>query len=161
MEIVKLHYTKSKPVKSFSDIKAEAKEMEKLVDSEFRYGGYSEAFALSHSEVNANPFDFFVVNQKLITDKIFTDKVIINPKIISKDKSKINMIEACMSVPFRKPKNVKRYLRIKVEYQVVDGKGLLKKKVEEIEGLKAHLFQHQIDHSLGKNIYFKSAKQNI
>lgn len=155
MEIIPLIYKKSKPVKSLEEIKADAEEMKKLIDNGFSHGNYSIAFALSHSEVNADPFDFFVVAQKLIDDKVFKDRIIINPKITEKDeKTHISMPEACMSVPFRRPKKVKRYFKVKVEYQIEDN-GKLKNKEEEIEGLKAQIFQHQICHNLGENIYFK------
>lgn len=62
--------------------------------------------------------------------------------------------EGCMSFPFRTAKNTERYFRIKVKYQIKGFFGL--KTIEEwIEGLKAHIFQHEIDHFNAKNIYFK------
>jgi peptide deformylase len=155
IELIKLHYKKSKPVKSYKEIEADAEEMKKLIDGGFSGGNYSVAFALSHCEVNNDPFDFFVVSQKLVDDKVFKDRVIINPKITGKDeKMLISMTEACMSVPFRRPKKVKRYFKVNVEYQIANG-DKLKTKKEEAEGLKSQIFQHQIDHNESKNIYFK------
>lgn len=61
--------------------------------------------------------------------------------------------DACMSYPYRKPKSFARFLHIDVEYQVaVDGK--LETRTESIKGLKAHMFQHEIDHHNGIDIHF-------
>jgi peptide deformylase len=60
-----------------------------------------------------------------------------------------------MSFPDKKDKLVKRYYRIKVKYQIVILGGLfLKTKKEILEGLKAHVFQHEYDHAQGKNIFY-------
>lgn len=69
-----------------------------------------------------------------------------------------NMIkypEACMSYPFRSEKKVERFSTIKVRYQVlrkVFGFYWLSTYVEEVDKLKAHLFQHEVDHALGIDI---------
>lgn len=62
--------------------------------------------------------------------------------------------EGCISFPHRKAKHKERYYRIKVKYQYFNDKGSLKKKEEWIEGLKSHIFQHEVEHGLGKNMYF-------
>jgi peptide deformylase len=67
----------------------------------------------------------------------------------------IEVKEGCMSFPDKKDKLVKRYYRIKVKYQIVILGGLfLKTKKEILEGLKAHVFQHEYDHAQGKNIFY-------
>ena len=60
--------------------------------------------------------------------------------------------EACLSFPMMSEKNTTRFFRIKVRYQIMqDGKVTT---VEEwVEGLKAHIFQHEDDHFNAKNIY--------
>ena len=68
--------------------------------------------------------------------------------------------EGCMSFPHRAQRNVQRKYRIKVRYQWLS-KGLLGgRKVETfegwVEGLKAHIIQHETDHFIGKNIHFGS-----
>jgi len=78
-------------------------------------------------------------------------------KIISKDKMVSNIInvpDACMSFPLKKKKNVDIYFRIKVRYQIRKWYGF-KTITEWVEGLKSHIFQHEIDHANGKNIYYK------
>lgn len=71
-----------------------------------------------------------------------------------------NMIEvpdACMSYPSRTKKNTKRYHTITVRYQIMRslfGFKWLKTITEEVEALKAHIFQHEIDHAYGIDMYF-------
>ena len=67
--------------------------------------------------------------------------------------------EACMSFPWRKEKNMERNFRIKVRYQIVE-KGMFNRDkvttvTEWVEGLKAHIFQHEVQHFNGEEIYHK------
>lgn len=64
-----------------------------------------------------------------------------------------NFEEGCLSFPYRKARNVNRALRIQVKYQVPGMLGMKTKKLW-IEGLAAHIFQHEFDHTNGNNIYF-------
>lgn len=80
---------------------------------------------------------------------------------ITKEFKKVsNMIDApdaCMSYPNRTKKNTHRYHTIVVRYQVLRsflGFKWLKTVVEEVESFKAHIFQHEIDHSFGIDMYF-------
>jgi hypothetical protein len=67
----------------------------------------------------------------------------------------ISVPDACMSFARRSGKNVEIFYRIKVRYQIRWHFGLLRTKTEWVEGLKSHIFQHEIGHAHGKNIYFK------
>lgn len=67
--------------------------------------------------------------------------------------NKIMVPDCCMSFPDKKPKNTEIYYRIKVRYQIPAWYGL-KTKTEWVEGLKSHIFQHEINHANGKNIYY-------
>lgn len=72
--------------------------------------------------------------------------------------NKVPLKEACMSWPNRTEKNVERFFRIKVRYQYLKkvlGVYVPMRRTEWVEGLKAHIFQHELDHFAGKNIYFK------
>lgn len=84
-----------------------------------------------------------------VTTEIKTEKKSISNKIFVDD--------ACMSFPKRTQKKTERYYRIKVRYQI---KGLfgLKTITEWVEGLKSHIFQHEIDHQNAINIYYGKAK---
>ena len=74
----------------------------------------------------------------------------------------IEVDEACMSFPTRSKRKMKRYHTLTVKYQVLRsflGFKWLKSVTEEVEGLKAHIFQHEIDHSLGIDMYFGKGEQ--
>ena len=81
-------------------------------------------------------------------------------KMTGEKKPVSNIIEAadaCMSYPNRTKKNTKRYHTIKVRYQILKsfmGFMWLKTITEEVNSLKAHIFQHEIDHSFGIDMYF-------
>lgn len=68
--------------------------------------------------------------------------------------------EGCMSFVHRKPKRVQRVYRITVRYwypRKILGFWVLWRKTERVEGLKSQIFQHEIQHFEGSNIYFKNA----
>jgi peptide deformylase len=154
MRIIKIHYTPSTPVTSWGEIQDAARELLQLVDADNFPGNNPEAIAIHHAQVSERPFAFFAVNSKYIESFDLTRRIIINPRIAAVDEnSVVYMKEACMSFPYRSGKHVLRYGRITVEYQIPIV-GELEKLVEECEGLKAIVFQHEIDHQQGKNIYF-------
>ena len=69
-------------------------------------------------------------------------KVLINPKItIDKKASIFNSYEGCLSVPNIRGK-VKRYNKINLVYFNIEGKLIN----ENISGLEAIVYQHEIDH---------------
>ena len=68
----------------------------------------------------------------------------INPRITSRGDTIEEALEGCLSLP-EVWANVNRPDEIQVEYQNVDGE-LLK---EELSGLPARVFQHELDHLLG------------
>lgn len=81
-------------------------------------------------------------------------------EITKQEKKVSNLLEApdaCMSYPNRSKKNTKRYHTIVVRYHILRsflGFKWLKTVVEEVESFKAHIFQHEIDHSFGIDMYF-------
>lgn len=83
-------------------------------------------------------------------------------EMVLEDKEISNIIsvkEGCMSFPLRSERNIDRKYRVKVRYQYL-GKNLIgMTRVETfegyVEGLKAHIFQHECDHFATKNIHFK------
>ena len=184
MEIIKIHYKISKPVVSYKEIKKEAEEMRRfIVLGQFK-GYYNKAFSICHCQVSETPMAFFVCAPECVKEKMFVDDVIINPEIVEAPAHKniagnaeaikkmgldpdkvqakaitvpntIEYQEPCMSFPFRTPKRVKRFDVIKVKYQI---KGLLGfKTIEaELKGIASEIFQHEVDHLQGKNIYFTS-----
>ena len=85
-----------------------------------------------------------------------TDKKNLETKIIHKEQfipNVIDVYESCSSFPYKKAKRIQRYYRIKVRYQIKKWYGF-KTITEWVEGVKAHTFQHEIQHSTGRNIFY-------
>jgi hypothetical protein len=61
--------------------------------------------------------------------------------------------EGCMSFPHRKPVTVDRFMKITVEYWYVDETHEWQHTREVIEALKSQIFQHELDHANGINVY--------
>jgi len=98
------------------------------------------ALALAHCQVDHdNPKRFFVA---------LNGEVFINPKILSKQDS-FTHIEGCMSYPFRGQKKVKRWNKVQVEYINSEGETV----IDDVEGINACIFQHEIAHMNGISIY--------
>lgn len=160
MDFVPLHYKVSRPVTDHKAIETVAKEMAALCAKP--RGNYEQGFSIAHTQVEAeDPQRFFVVHDQLIKDKIFKHQVIMNPEILEVDEDSRTLLkEACMSVPHRDPKKIRRYTRIKVRYQVPGLFGLKWVK-EDVSEIKAQMFQHEIDHMDGKNIYWDAPARAV
>lgn len=171
LKIIKPHYIISKKVKNYKEIKSKVEALKEFVDSEFTEGLFKEAYSFAHCEVSETPYAFFVINSDFIKKKFFKHQVIINPRITNipnkikfkADKEEkehdnnMSIKEACMMFPYRKPKRLDRPYRINVKYQVPFFFGLFLRTVrEEFEGLQSQIFQHNLEHIRGKNIFFKS-----
>ena len=174
MTIVPIHYNQSKPVKRFSEISSEADQMRAMIaDGKFE-GLHKTPFALAHCQVSERPMAFFVVAPKLVADKSFAHEIIINPEIINAPLYKkaecanldtgekkimdvpnsVEYEEACFSFPFRKPKRIMRFDQIYVRYYIPGLLGL--KKIERwLSGAASEIFQHEFDHTEGRNIFFE------
>jgi hypothetical protein len=112
--------------------------------------------ALSHAQIDdKDPLRFFI---------LLNGMVIINPVIINHTITTIDKNEGCMSYPYRPVKTgVQRYHKITVIYQTlekIDEKepSLSKIIVEGFSGNVSHIFQHEICHCNGVNIYDKDYK---
>lgn len=70
--------------------------------------------------------------------------VMINPKIIKNSKLKEIGWEGCLSIPGIRAK-VPRYKKITIKYKTINNE----KKIEELEGFIARVFQHEYDHLKG------------
>ena len=122
-----------------------------------------------------NKTNFFFPKQEIFNAKILvaTDKIKGKKpervpddskqgyKIVVKDglvPNKISVPDSCMSFPLKRKKNVEIFYRIRVQYQIRGWFGFLITKREWVEGLKAHVFQHEINHANGINMYYGKAK---
>ena len=159
MKVIPIHYTPSLPVTNWLAIEQEANEMTRLVRDQ------GEMYALHHCQVSEKPFNFFVIADVEMLLPIIEDlgsRFIVNPRIISSlGGSEMDVIEGCVSFPYRKQKYVNRAMIIRVEYDIPDptAPGGLAHKEKEVERVVAQIFQHEADHAEGKNIYFNSIKK--
>ena len=100
--------------------------------------------ALAHVQVvDKDPLRFFV----------HEGVAIINPVIVRHTRHTVPKEEACLSYCTKQQKLVDRYDVIEVKYQrIVDGK-LYEPIFEDAKGEYAQIFQHEIEHFDGLNIY--------
>lgn len=86
----------------------------------------------------------FVVRESLAHDVT----VVLNPTLLEVRGPPTRHREGCLSLPGQEYLTI-RYNTIVVEYTNLDGTIV----VEEMSGLRAHIFQHELDHLNGKLIY--------
>lgn len=146
------HNKKALPVKSYWSIRKEVKELLSLAGSTFT-GKWKDAASLSHSQVSEEPKNFFVVNPRMKGYVKQIPLVVLNPKIIAYLGEKKKNKEACMSFPNQPIIKMKRYQKLDVSFDVPFLFFFKKKVRKEIDGFEALIFQHETDHSNGKNIY--------
>jgi len=155
--MIKTPKKSSRKVLEFETIARDARLMNKLLRDyvDPRGKSSSQHYAIHHSQFSNDPYNFFVVNPSVVEANPGDIVVVVNPKIISKDRStKKTVKESCMSFPFRDGKNITRYETIEVSYQVPveDGKKM-KLKEETMSGFMAQIFQHEVEHAHGSHIY--------
>lgn len=63
--------------------------------------------------------------------------------------------EACMSFPDHNSRKMERYFRIKVRYWYLRWGWMPWRRTEWVEGLKAHIFQHENDHANAYPMYHR------
>ncbi len=159
----RLSRAKAKPVTKWSEVRDDAKAMLKMVDGTFP-GIYPKAFALHHAQVRAEPRSFFVLSSAAAARFGLAFRIILNPRVIDaprhvKDEKTgrtapnfAMMSEACVSFPHRKSRNVGRYGRMTVEFQTSGAFGL-KTHLTTLDGLASQVFQHEVDHGKGINVF--------
>ena len=158
MDIVKNHNTKSKPVTKYKEIREAAEELVKFTKNFVSKESGYPAYAIHHTQVCENPYNFFVLHPKKNAEyKFFESDIIINPKIIGGG-APVRVGEACMSFPHRKEKYVERYSILDVQYQIPVrklkiGPYQLKTVRAKLTDLVAQIFAHETDHGDGRNIH--------
>lgn len=120
---------------------------------------FFEAQAIWNAEILETPSHLMKMVPKRKVSK--PEKGQVEVEIVQEETKVNNLIsvpEACMSFPLRKEKNKDRYHTIKVRYQYIDknilGMTVVKTFKGYVEGLKAHILQHECEHFEGKNMYF-------
>lgn len=159
MEIIPIHYLPSHEVINWYAVEEQANEMAKIVDIK---GGM---FALHHSQVSEKPLNFFVLETQHLADfipQLGGSRFIVNPKITKFSKEAVMPFEeGCVSFPYRKRKKVMRSWIIQVSYQIPDPTsptGLSEVMEKQVERIIAQIFQHEVGHAEGKNIFFDAPK---
>jgi peptide deformylase len=104
---------------------------------------HKNAAALAHAQITTNPYRFFVVNKLL-----FGMSIVVNPKIIECS-NLYEVEEGCLSFPERESILTERFKNIRVGYYDMSFQYF----EEYLEGLPAQVFQHEMDHLNGINIY--------
>ena len=153
MEIIEPIYIPSHEVSNWHSIRDQAEELAKLVDA-------TNVFAIHHMQVSEKPLNFFVLKPEVLGPVIdeLGSRFIINPVVVKLFPQFYKMKEGCASFPHKAHKNVLRSPIVTVKYQIPDSKGELVEKTMEVQGLVAQIFQHEIDHGHGKNIYYEHPK---
>ena len=145
MQIIPPHFNKSRAVNIFSAediavVREHAVDMQKLCFENTNRTRY----AIAHCQVtDFDPLRFFV--------KANGD-IIINPVIVRHTNVPIDSEECCCSYPERSGVVVKRYNKITAEYYTIIN-GNVYKNNGEFSGLESKIFQHEIDHFDGIDIY--------
>ena len=152
MKIIPYHNLIASKVKSWRQIRKEAQELREYINRGNFEGHYSKAYAISHAQVSNNPLTYFVVNEeyKDLID-LFGSWCVINLKII-KRKEEVYWKEACLSFPFREPKNTDRFNKVTVKYSIPFF-GFTRLIKRDFVGLPAFIVQHEFDHARGVNLY--------
>ena len=126
---------KSKPVNEIDDsIRQLAADMIETMQD-------SEGIGLAASQISKS-IALFVIDMSLITDD-GKPMAVINFEILETN-GQISFEEGCLCIPEVR-ENVKRPEIIKVKYLDIDGN----LHEEELDGLKARVFQHEFDHLNG------------
>lgn len=120
---------------------------------------FFEAQAIWNAEILETPDHLMKMVPKRKINKPAKGQVEVE---IVQEETKVNNLitvpEACMSWCHRKARNKDRYHTIKVRYQYLDknvlGMTVVKTFEGWVEGLKAHVLQHECEHFDGKNMYF-------
>lgn len=158
MKIILPHKTKSIKVTDYRQIKKDAEEMLGLLNAGKFKGKWAEGLALSHAQVCDKPYAFFVSHKSWEGN---IPEIVINPRIIEKFEPVPLKLEACVSFPFRDIIKTQRFWRIVAEFEVPAGifhSNRMKTEQLAFDGLAAVVFQHELDHHHGEDIYTKFKK---
>lgn len=157
---INLSKTKAKPVTKWSQIEDDAMAMLERIEQKNFGPNIEDAHAIHHAQVSKDPYNFFVVHPEHTAPLFNGNLFIINPVIVEKAPVVVSFHEGCLSYPHRKQKKTRRHVSIKVRYETVNknGTGLVAVEEHELNRLSAIIFQHEIDHANGTDIYTRFKK---
>ena len=139
------HKIPSEPVEKLTDeLKKDIEGMRFLLHLQ-KFDNNRQGMAIAHCQVSRKPVGLFVAQMGLLPHSL-----VINP-YITEESEPYMVREMCLSYPNEKAVVVERFRKIKVHYEDEYGQEWDK----ELEGLQAQIFQHEIQHFEGDNIYNK------
>jgi peptide deformylase len=108
-------------------------------------GLYPGAVAVAHAQITKkDPLRFFVTMNK---------EIIINPRILRHSSTTMDNVEGCVTFSQVKMIPVPRWYKCEVEYETIDSEGKIIEIQKSIKGREAFMYQHEINHCDGINIY--------
>lgn len=140
----------SAKVKSWRRVKYDANRLREFMKAKNFEGHWPDAYAIHHTQVSRHPKDFFVVNEEI--RKKFGSWCVVNPRILRRSEESV-FPEGCMSFMFREMKKVDRWAHITVFYWTPLFNLILIPRIRKFKNIEAYVFQHEIDHANGINIY--------
>lgn len=84
------------------------------------------------------------VLKRIIVSSVNDEAIFVNPRVIEESQEQSVFREGCLSIPGKRVL-VQRPMKVLVEYQDLSGE----KHAELVEGMKARVVQHEIDHLNG------------
>ena len=145
--IVEPHNLKSRLVAP-TDYARVINEAVKILATGFKpYANFKEIYAVAHPQVtDIDPLQFFVT---------VNGNIIINPKIVRHTKTTVDSLEGCLSFPGRNNITVQRWNKCTVKYSELSLEGTVTEAEENLGGLPAKIFQHEMQHLglLGEKYY--------
>lgn len=111
-----------------------------------KIGVFNGGKAIAHSQITTeDPLRFFVTKD---------EEIIINPVVIKHTRHTVDSSEGCLTFPSLPPCIIQRWNKCEVEYNILTKDLKLSKRVaENLSGLRAKVFQHEIDHFDGLYVY--------
>jgi len=135
------------------------KDIKQLVEDMFETMYTAHGVGLAAPQIGMN-IRLFVVDPEGLDEESLKGfkKVFVNPEIIEETEEEWPFEEGCLSIPGIRG-DVNRPEKIKLHYFDVDWK----EHIEEFDGLKARVIQHEYDHIEGKLFvdYFSSLKKKL
>jgi hypothetical protein len=119
---------------------------------------YFEAQAIWNAEILEKPHKVKMQVPQRRVEKVGKEAKVHIDLVEREVSNEIEVKEGCMSYPHRRGKYMRRFHTIKVRYQYITKTlGITHVKTFEgwVEGLKAHILQHEVQHQEGKTMYFQ------
>ena len=129
------------------DISIDYPNLEQLIEDMFETMYEASGVGLAAPQIGKSIRLFIVDGSPYADDDADMEgfrKVFINPQIVEESGEEWNFNEGCLSIPSIR-ENVSRLSKVRISYQAQDFNSI----VEEFDGTKARIIQHEYDHIEG------------